>query len=54
MMPVSFYVDPAIVDDPEGQFVKAITLSYTFHVTDLPEAQAALDSKDAAPNAAAN
>jgi cytochrome c oxidase assembly protein subunit 11 len=54
MMPVSFYVDPAIVDDPEGQFVKAITLSYTFHETDLPEAQAALDTTTAAPTAASN
>ena len=54
MMPVSFYVDPAIVDDPEGQFVKAITLSYTFHETDLPEAQAALDTTTAAPRAASN
>ncbi len=54
MMPVSFYVDPSIVDDPEGQFVKAITLSYTFHVTDLPEPQAALATESAAPNAATN
>jgi cytochrome c oxidase assembly protein subunit 11 len=54
MMPVSFYVDPAIVDDPEGQFVKAITLSYTFHVTDLPEAQAALSTNGAANAAASN
>jgi cytochrome c oxidase assembly protein subunit 11 len=41
-MPVTFYVDPAIVDDPEGRFVHEITLSYTFHVTDLPDEQAAL------------
>ncbi len=41
-MPVTFYVDPAIVDDPEGKFVHEITLSYTFHVTDLPDEQAAL------------
>jgi cytochrome c oxidase assembly protein subunit 11 len=40
-MPVSFYVDPGIVDDPEGAFVHEITLSYTFHETPLPEVQAA-------------
>lgn len=41
-MPVTFYVDPAMVDDREGKFVKHITLSYTFYQTDLPEEQAAL------------
>ena len=48
MMPVSFYVDPAIVDDPDAKFVQSITLSYTFHTTDLPEAQAALQIDDTA------
>jgi len=42
LMPVSFYVDPAIKDDPEGKYVSEITLSYTFHETDLPEGQASL------------
>ena len=42
-MPVTFYVDPEIVKDPEGRFVNVITLSYTFHETDLPSVdQAAL------------
>ncbi|MFT5631795.1 MAG: cytochrome c oxidase assembly protein subunit 11 [Gammaproteobacteria bacterium] len=45
MMPVSFFVDPAIVDDREGQYVHTITLGYTFYEVDLPEdeLQATLD-----------
>ncbi|MCC7319800.1 MAG: cytochrome c oxidase assembly protein [Rubellimicrobium sp.] len=37
LMPVSFYVDPAILDDPEGRYVHTITLSYTFYEIDLPD-----------------
>lgn len=44
LMPVTFYVDPEIVDDREGKFVRHITLSYTFHQTEIPEEQAALAS----------
>lgn len=29
-MPVSFYIDPSIMDDPQMKDVKTITLSYTF------------------------
>jgi cytochrome c oxidase assembly protein subunit 11 len=45
LMPVSFFVDPEILQDPEGQHVSEITLSYTFYEIDAPEetAQAALD-----------
>ena len=41
-MPVTFFVDPSMMDDPEGRFVPEITLSYTFYETALPEAAAAL------------
>lgn len=41
-MPVTFYVDPDIITDTDAKFAKSITLSYTFHVTDLPEEHAAL------------
>ncbi|MEP2922166.1 cytochrome c oxidase assembly protein [Sulfitobacter sp.] len=43
-MPVSFYVDPEIVDDREGQYIHTITLSYTFYEIDLPEGYAALET----------
>lgn len=32
-MPVLYYVDPAILKDPEGAATTQITLSYTFHVS---------------------
>ncbi len=31
-MPVIYYIDPKILDDPEAKNVEQITLSYTFHV----------------------
>ncbi|MBY6202519.1 cytochrome c oxidase assembly protein [Maritalea mobilis] len=49
-MPVTFYVDPEIVDDPEIRGTPAITLSYTFHVTDMPEDYAALDAATSGGN----
>jgi cytochrome c oxidase assembly protein subunit 11 len=43
-MPVTFFVDPEIVEDREAKFANHITLSYTFYEIELPEddAQAAL------------
>ncbi|MBJ6370989.1 cytochrome c oxidase assembly protein [Sedimentitalea arenosa] len=43
-MPVTFFVDPEIVDDLDAKYVHTITLSYTFHQIDLPESHAALDT----------
>lgn len=56
-MPVTFYVDPGIVDDKEGALVKTITLSYTMHETELPDALAdagAAASGEKTGNAALN
>jgi cytochrome c oxidase assembly protein subunit 11 len=44
-MPVSFFVDPEIVNDRDGKYVHTITLSYTFYEIDLPEGYAALDAE---------
>ncbi len=35
-MPVLYYVDPAMLDDPGMKGVEQITLSYTFHRTSAP------------------
>ena len=45
-MPVSFFVDPELVDDRDAGRIRDITLSYTFHLTDppAPPKQAALDA----------
>jgi cytochrome c oxidase assembly protein subunit 11 len=40
-MPVSFYVDPAMLADPEARGVTEITLSYTMYPEELPAKQAA-------------
>ncbi|AAV96309.1 cytochrome c oxidase assembly protein [Ruegeria pomeroyi] len=43
-MPVTFFVDPEIVNDRDAKYVHTITLSYTFYEIDLPEGYAALDA----------
>jgi cytochrome c oxidase assembly protein subunit 11 len=53
-MPVTFFVDPTMVDDPDAQFVREIVLSYTFYETPLPEDQAALQAPAPADAAAVN
>ena len=50
IMPVTFYVDPDIVNDRDAKFVHTITLSYTFHEIDLPEDVAQLDPSEAPIN----
>lgn len=42
-MPVSFFVDPAILDDPGTRDVRSITLSYTFFPRDDQEPEASGD-----------
>jgi cytochrome c oxidase assembly protein subunit 11 len=46
LMPVTFFVEPEIVDDREGKYIHTITLSYTFYEIDLPDEleQAALET----------
>src|SRR5205814_591419 len=42
-MPVTFFIDPKIMDDHELRDLKTITLSYTFYRHDSPELQKAIE-----------
>jgi len=43
-MPVTFFVDPKIVDDEDTMNMSEITLSYTFYRTDKDAAKATSSS----------
>lgn len=43
-MPVAFFVDPAILDDPELKDLNTITLSYTFFKAETPELEKAIEN----------
>ena len=42
-MPVSFYVDPDLINNLESKNVTSVTLSYTFYEIDLPETASYLE-----------
>ena len=43
-MPVSFYVDPNLINNLESKNVTSVTLSYTFYKIDLPETASYLEN----------
>jgi cytochrome c oxidase assembly protein subunit 11 len=47
-MPVTYYVDPAILDDPDTKDIEEITLSYTFHLTAIETADGGAKALDRA------
>jgi len=46
-LPVVFFVDPAIADDPDASGIGAITLSYTFYPVDEPKSVSAVATPSA-------
>lgn len=50
LMPVTFFVDPDMVDDREAKSLHTITLSYTFYETDIPADQQVLLAPTVAPS----
>lgn len=48
-MPVVFYVDPAIADDPDMKDIEVITLSYSFFKADSSELDRAMETFYNAP-----
>ena len=43
-MPVTFFVDPELVNDRDAKLTHTITLSYTFYEIDMPEEHAAVET----------
>lgn len=52
LMPVTFFVDPDMLKDPDAAGVDEITLSYTFYPVDKPKA--VTEAKTQAPSSVAN
>lgn len=51
-MPVTFFVDPDMLNDPDAEGIDEITLSYTFYPVDKPKA--VTEAKTMAPASIAN
>jgi cytochrome c oxidase assembly protein subunit 11 len=49
-MPVTFFVDPELVNDRDAKLTHTITLSYTFYQIDMPEEHAAVETDSATTN----